>query len=233
MERMLVVVFDTEGKGYEGERVLLQLDRDGAITVYTYALIEKNVDGTSTVKDAKDLVPLSTWVGTSLGSLIGLLGGPVGFGIGAGIGCLAGLTADLNNARIDRDFIEDVTKVLVPNKFAVIAEIEEEWTTSLDTGMEAIGGTVFRRALYEVKNTVHERDMAALKADLAKLRAEHSKARADRKARLAEKINQLDTKIQTQLERAKERRGAAEARAQAKAKMLKEKAAEAKAKAAS
>lgn len=233
MERMLVVVFDTESKAYEGKRALLQLDREDAITLFAYAVLEKNGDGTSTLLDSKDVAQINTLIGTSLGSLIGLLGGPVGLGIGAGIGYLAGVTADFNNARIDGGFVDEVAKALVPNTFAVVAEVEEEWTTSVDTRMEAIGGTVFRRALSEVTYAVHEQDVAAMKADIAQLKAEHRKALADRKAALAEKINQLDTKIQAQLEKAKERRRATKARAHAKAEMLKEKAAEAKAKAAS
>jgi hypothetical protein len=63
------------------------------------------------------------------------------------------------------------------------------------------------------------------------MKAEHAKAHADRKAKLQEKINQLDSKIQAQLQRAKEGREAAERQAQAKVQVLKAKAAAAKAKA--
>jgi len=71
------------------------------------------------VRQGDDQGPLGTLVGTSLGSLIGLLGGPVGLAIGAGVGLVAGSTADLNNARIGGDFIDDVTKELLPSRFAV------------------------------------------------------------------------------------------------------------------
>lgn len=232
MDRMLVVVFDTEVKAYEGKKALLQLDNEGSIAVYAYAVVAKNADGTATVKQGDDSGPLGTLAGTSLGSLIGLLGGPVGLAIGATVGFLAGGTADLNNARISDDFIDDVNKDLLPNRFAVVAEIEEDWTTPVDIRMEAIGGIVFRRVLSDVKDTIHDENIAAMKADLAQMKAEHAKARADRKAKLQEKINQLDSKIQTRLEKAKERRQAAELRAKAKAEILKTKAVALKAKAA-
>jgi hypothetical protein len=144
---------------------------------------------------------------------------------------VAGAGADFDNARIGEDFLEDVTKALTPTKVAVVAEIEEDWTTPVDTRMEAIGGTVFRRALSEVRQTVDSEEIAAMKADLAQIRAEHAKAHADQKAKLQEKINHLDSKIQAQLEKAKERRKAAEQQAQAKIQVLKARAAEAKAKA--
>jgi uncharacterized membrane protein len=231
MDRMLVVVFDNEVKAYEGKKALLQLDNEGSISVYAYAVLAKKPDGTATVKQGDDSGPIGTLLGTSFGSLIGLLGGPVGLAIGAATGVVAGAAVDLNNARIGDDFIDDVTKSLAPNKFAVVAEIEEDWTAPVDTRMEAIGGTVFRRALSDVKHTIHDENVTAMKADLAQMKAEHAKAHADRKAKLQEKINQLDTKIQGQLQKAKDRREAAERQAQAKVQVLKAKAAAAKAKA--
>jgi hypothetical protein len=146
-------------------------------------------------------------------------------------GLAAGGAADVYNAGVGEDFIDDVTKTLVPNKVAVVAEIEEDWTTPVDTRMEAIGGIVFRRALSEVQQRVHEEHVAAMKADLAQMKAEHAKAQADRKAKLHEKINQLDFKIQGQLQKAKDRREAAERKARAKAQLLKQKADALKAKA--
>ena len=231
MDRMLVVVFDNETNAYEGRKALLQLDDEGSITVYDYAVLAKHADGTATVKQEDDSGPIGSLVGTSLGSLIGLLGGPAGVAIGAAAGLATGGAADLHNARIGDDFIEDVTKFLLPNKVALVAEIEEDWTTPVDTRMEAIGGSVFRRALSDVKHNIHEENVAAMKADLAQMKAEHSKAHADRKAKLQEKINQLDSRIQAQLQKAKDGREAAERQAQAKVRVLEAKAATAKSKA--
>ena len=231
MDRMLVVVFDNEVDAYQGRQALLQLDNDGNISVYAYAVLAKHADGTATVKQGDDSGPIGTLLGTSFGSLIGLLGGPVGLAIGATTGVVLGAALDLNNARIGDDFIDDVTNSLTPNKFALVAEIEEDWTTPVDSRIEAIGGTVFRRALSDVKHTIHEENVAAMKADLAQMKVEQAKSHADRTAKLQEKINQLDTKIQAQLQKAKERRESAERQAQAKVQVLKAKAAAAKAKA--
>jgi uncharacterized membrane protein len=230
MDRMLVAVFDNESKAYEGKKALLQLDNEGSIGVYAYAVLAKHSDGTSTVQQGDDPGPLGTLVGTSLGSLIGLLAGPAGVAIGAVAGMTAGGTVDIHNARIGDDFVDDVSAKLTPGKVAVVAEIDEDWTTPVDTRMEEIGGTVFRRSLSEVTDAVDNEDIAAMKTDLAQMKAEHAKARADRKAKLQEKINQLDSKIQARLEKAKQRRAAAERQAQAKVQVLKSKAAALKAK---
>ena len=232
MERMLVVVFENESKANEGTKALRQLDLENSITVYRHAMVVKNADGTITVRESDDRGPFGLLVGTALGSLIGVLGGLAGIGIGGTLGLIAGGAVDLHDARVAEDFVDDVAKALLPNRAAVVAQIEEDATGPVDTQMEAIGGTIFRRALSEVKHTIHNEQIAAIKADLAQMKSEHAQARAERKAKLQEKINQLDSKLQAQLQKAKERREAAQREARAKVKLLQAKAAAAKAKAA-
>jgi uncharacterized membrane protein len=231
MDRMLVVVFHNETKAYEGVRTLQQLDAEGSISVYAYAVITKNANGTATLKKGDDAGPISALLGTSLGSLVGLLAGPAGMAVGAAAGLAAGSTVDLDNIRVGSDFINDVQNALTPKKSAVVAEIEEDWTTPVDTRMEAAGGTVYRRALSEVQDKVNEEDIAAMKADLAQLKAEHAKAQADRKTKLQAKITELDSKIQAQLQKAKDRHTEAQRKAQERVKVLKAKADALKAKA--
>ena len=225
MDRMLVIVFDTEDKAYAGRRALVQLDGEGSIAVYADAVIVKNADGSITVKESSDQWGLGTLAGTSLGSLIGLLGGPVGLAIGASVGLLTGMIADTRSAGIDVDFVDDASRELLPGKYALVAEIREDWTTPLDQSMEAVGGKVFRRALSDVQHTLHEADVAAMKADAAQMKAEHAKASADRKTKLQAKINQLDSKIKSHIEKAEQQRAAAGREAKAKAELLKAKAA--------
>jgi len=132
--------------------------------------------------------------------------------------------ADLHNARISSDFVDDVSKTLQPKRVAIVAEVEEDWITPVDTRMEIIGGTVFRRSLSDVEDTVDDEEIAAIKADLAQMKAEHAQARADRKAKLQEKIDQLSSKLHALFQKAKEQRQAAERDAQLKLDALKAKA---------
>lgn len=41
MDRMLVVVFNDDGKAYEAKKALLQLDHEGSISIYAYAVMAK------------------------------------------------------------------------------------------------------------------------------------------------------------------------------------------------
>lgn len=232
MDRVLVVVFDTEAKAIEGRNALLQLDDEGSISVYDNAIITKNADGAMRIKHEDDVGPLGILAGTELGSLIGLLGGPTNLAMGAAVVLLAGSAVDIHRARISDDFLDDVTKELLPNKFAVVAEIQEDWTTPVDTCMEPLGGVVFRRALSDVKHDLYAEHIVAMKADLAQMKAELAQAHAERKTKLQEKISKLDSKIQEQLLKAYERGEEAELAEKAKAEALESKAATQAAKAA-
>jgi uncharacterized membrane protein len=95
MDKILVVVFDSESKAYEGSQALQELQNEGSINLYAKAVIARDADGKLTVKQTGDMGPVGTAVGLLTGSLIGLLGGPVGVAIGVGMGTTGGMLYDL------------------------------------------------------------------------------------------------------------------------------------------
>jgi len=224
MDRMLVVVCDSEKKAYEGVSALRQLEQEGSISIFAGAVVVKNSDGTVTVKQLED-GPVGTLTGTAVGSLIGLLGGPVGMAAGAFSGMALGAIYDIDTARVGEDFVNDVSKALLPTKVAVVAEIDEDWTTPVDAKMEALGGIVFRRALWEVEEKLEDEDIAAMKADVAQFKSEIAKAHGERKAKLQKKLDQLQASIDAQQKKAAARRAAFQAHQKAKTAILKKNAA--------
>ena len=227
MEKMLVVVFDDDKKAYEGSRALKQLDAEGSITIHGESVIQKNADGKVSVKQTEGDFPIRTLGGTAIGSLIGLLGGPIGFGIGASAGALAGMVSDLNVAGVDAGFLDDVSKELKPGKWAVVADISEEWVTPVDTRVEALGGVAFRAARSSVESDQTTRDEAELRAEIDALKAEHAQARAERKAKLQAAIDHLNAKLQDTVEQAKRRSEEIRRETEAKVQGLQQKAAKA------
>lgn len=225
MERMLVVVFDNEKKAYQGVSELRKLEDEGSIGIIDGAVVVKHADGTVSVKDLDEALPVGMLGGSAAGSLIGLLGGPVGFAIGAASGLALGAIYDAENSRVGLDFVDDVSKALTPNKVAVVAEVDEEWTAPVDVRMEPIGGTVFRRALWLVEEQTRREDIAAMKADVAQFKSEIAKANAERKAKLQKKLDELDAKIDAQEKKSEERLAAFQARQKAKGAVLKQNAA--------
>ncbi len=222
MNRMLVVIFNGASQAFEGRDALKSLGHEDSIALHAYAIITRKADGT--IADEEDhhagfgLLP-----GTSLSSLIDHFDKTTKVAISTAADTLAP-GARQDEARVVADFADDVSKRITPGKFALVAEIDEEWTPWIDLRMTELGGVVYRCPLPGVKDVAKSADISAMKADLAEMKAKHARARAGQKAKLLEKINQLDTKIQQHLQKAKENREATEVKDQAKVGALEAKA---------
>jgi uncharacterized membrane protein len=225
MEKMLAVVFNNEAKAYEGSRALNQLDGEGSIALYGAQVVQKNAKGEITTKDTQADFPIGTFGGLWLGSLIGLLGGPAGMAAGAVVGTTAGALRDLTVADVDADFVDEVSNALTPGKYAVIADVNEEWVTPVDTRMEALGGTVYRTPRNHFEADQRAMDIATLKQQIAEMKAEHSQARAEAKTKLQVKIDNLNKKLNQKVDEAEERSKQLDKETEAKAQTLLKKAA--------
>jgi uncharacterized membrane protein len=225
MDKMLVVVFNSELKAYEGSRALQELQNEGSINLYAKAVIARDAGGKVEVKQAGDMGPVGTAVGLLTGSLIGLIVGPVGLAIGAYAGTVGGLVYDLSNAGVGEDFLNEVGRSLQPGKAAVVAEVWEEWTMPVDTRMEALGGVVFRRMRGEVLDAQIERDVAALTAEIAELDAERDQATGEARAKLQAKVDAARGRLQAAQDAIQARIEASQKETEAKIKSLQEQAA--------
>jgi transposase len=144
--------------------------------------------------------------------------------VGATAGLLAGSIGDLHVAGVDAEFVDEVAATLKPGKCAVIADISEEWITPVDTRMEALGGTVFRKARNVAEDDERARDVAALRAEIDQLKAEQARARGERKAKLQAKIDKANARLQAKLDQAKQRSEQIKSETDAKVQALQKKA---------
>ena len=223
MNRMLVVIFNEASQVFEGRDALKSLDHEDSIALHAYAIITRKADGT--IVDEEDHhagfgLPRET----SLRNLIDHFDKTTKVAISTAADALAP-GAKQDEARVVSDFANDVSKQMTPGKFALVAEIDEEWTPWINLRMSELGGVVYRCPLPDVKDVAESADLSAMKADLADMKAKHARARAGQKAKLLEKINQLDAKIQQHLQKEKERREATEVKDKAKVGALEAKAA--------
>jgi uncharacterized membrane protein len=205
MDKLVAVVFGDEKTAYAGSRALSEMNAEGSIEVGGMCVIKKEADGTVSTKQIAEDLPIRTLAGTALGSLIGVLGGPVGLAAGTLVGAWAGMFGDLYSAGVDAEFVADVSAAMTPGKCAVLAELEEEWVTPLDTRMESLGGVVYRTLKSTVREEQWKRENAAAKAELDQLKAEHAQARADRKAKLQAQIERLSKRVEAKLQNAQAR----------------------------
>ena len=189
MNKFVVIVFPNDSRAYEGTRALKGLHAEGSLTLYGMAVIAKDSAGKFSIKDAADAGPLGTAVGALVGGLLGVIGGPVGVLAGAAGGTLMGSLFDIVNYGVGEDFVMKVSQELAPGKTAVVAEIDETWTTPLDAGMEALGGTVLRTWRADFEDEQIAKEVAASKADFEQLRDEAN-------ATLTAKLDQAKANLQ-------------------------------------
>ena len=203
MDKMLVVVFPSEKSAYEARNALSALDQEGSIALYAAAVIAKDQAGHASVKQEGDRGPLGTTVGLLTGTLIGLLGGPPGAAVGAAAGAYGGGVFDLLRMGIGSDYLDDVTASLAPGKVAVIAEINEDWVTPLDSRMETLGGEVFRRTRTEVVDAQLAAEQAALEEEIAEMKREAAKSTGEMKAKMQKRIDAATARLHGLKSRAK------------------------------
>jgi len=188
MERMLVVIFNDESKAYEAADTLESLKDEGAIGLTGEWVLMRQEGGDVSIVKTDDTLPEGTMGGTVVGGLIGLLGGPIGLTIGAVGGAAAGATADMARARLDQDFVADVSKTLAPGKTALVAEIDEDEPEAVDTRMNALSGQIFRRDLSEFADADYERRASEVKSRIAHTRRDVAHDYRQRKKNLTSRV---------------------------------------------
>jgi uncharacterized membrane protein len=196
MSKYIVAVFDDEQTVYKGALALQELDNDASLTLYEGAVVAKDTEGKVSVIDAEEEGPIGALAGMLLGSLIGVIGGPVGMAVGAATGSMAGLMGDAVRTGVNDEFLAEVMETLTPGKFALVAEVAENWTMPLDTRMEALGGTVFRTWRIDVEDKQIERDIQASRREHQELKEEWNQAVGDAKEKLKTKIQASEAKLQ-------------------------------------
>jgi len=159
MNRMLVVIFNEASQVFEGCDALKSLDHEDSIALHAYAIVTRKADGT--IVDEEDHhagfgLPRET----SLRNLIDHFDKTTKVAISTAADALAP-GAKQDEARVVSDFANDVSKQMTPGKFALVAEIDEEWTPWINLRMSELGGVVYRCPLPDVKDVAKSADISA------------------------------------------------------------------------
>jgi uncharacterized membrane protein len=228
MSKFVVVVFPNEAKASEGLHAFKELDAEDSLTVYAGAVIVKDADGTVSVKERHGRRPFHAAIGAVIGGLVGLIGGPPVAALGAAGGAVAGGWRDALDLGVGLDFVDEVSRELTPGKSAILAEIEEDWVTPLDSRMEAAGGVVLRAWRDDLEDERIRREAERRRAELAQLQAERAQAREEWKARLEARVEGARVQCQTVCDRVQARLDRLGEETEAKIDALHDQAAEAK-----
>ena len=131
--------------------------------------------------------------------------------------------------RIGRVHAEDLAFRIPEAVPAVIADVNEEWVTPVDTQLEALGVSVMRTVKQDFELEERAKQMAKLREEIEQTKAELARAHADRKAKLQARINKLNAQLQAQVEQAKNRSEQVKTETEAKVRALQKRAEDARA----
>jgi uncharacterized membrane protein len=155
MDTYVAVVFNSKSRAKEALHDLWRLDDAGALTVHGSTIVHRDLEGHVHVASKHDDVGMRTAVGIGIGVLVGLIAGPVGVAagvIGGVTGAAVGFSADATKSDENAVAMRDARFVLSDDQTAIVAEVSEDGEATLDRAMETFGGTVYRRALGDVRN---------------------------------------------------------------------------------
>jgi uncharacterized membrane protein len=195
MSRFVVIVFAEEEKAHEGVRALDDLHEDASITLYSKALVQRRLEGSLVVKERETEAAVGVGVDTLVGGLVFMFAGPTDSPVGVVDGTALAALRDLFNLGVTDEFLKTICKELCPGNTALVAEIEEEWVTPLDTRMEGLGGIVMREVRDDFIYEEFHRRIEEREAELAPLRAELVTARSHRTETLKATANSAEEKL--------------------------------------
>ena len=200
MQKLIVIIFDDRHKARAGLKALRELDRDGELSLFEVALAVKGPNGrVRVIENPEDVNFPAVGVGGLTGSVLGALGGPIGILAGAAAGAMIGFIINLERAGVTDDFVNDVSTAMGPGKFAVVADVSEDWMAPLDERMVPLGGVIFRRTRSQARSIHHDRDVAAHRAELEQLKAERAQAKAEALAKIDAALDRLGKKLERAL----------------------------------
>lgn len=225
VDTFVAVTFDDEAHAFKGAEALQGLNQSGDVIVYSSAVIAKGTDGKVSVKKAADEGPIGTAFGLLTGALVGVLAGPLavaggavaagsaaaaataatGMAAGSMMGGTFGMLRDLYEAGISADVLDKLNSELAPGKSAVVALIDEVWTTPLDVKMKEAGGTVRRKLRIDIIDDQIERDIAASEAEKRALQDELKAADGQAKAWVQKKVDSAERQMKELHKKASDR----------------------------
>lgn len=128
MKKLIVLAFDSETGAADVRDKLFELQKQELITMDDAAVVVRNEDGKTDVKQAQSLVGSGALGGAFWGLLIGLifLAPVLGMAVGAVSGALGGKFSDIG---IDDSFIKEVGDQIDPGEsalFMLVSEVQRE-----------------------------------------------------------------------------------------------------------
>jgi uncharacterized membrane protein len=146
---LVAVTFDEAGKADEARRILKGLGDQDAIELRNMAVLVKEQDGKTTLKETADVdAKQGALFGAVVGGVIGLLGGPAGVVLGAAAGAATGrVTADKIDRGFSDEYLEQIQGALQPGSSALVTLVEGASVDKVAEALADLNGQLVRQQL--------------------------------------------------------------------------------------
>lgn len=152
-ENIAILTWPEKSKAYQA----LSDIRSGSwnLDVQQVAIVQRDLDGTLTLKDGDDNnLGLGTLSGSLIGALIGVLGGPLGLLLGWSSGALFGSLVDAGDAADNSIVLSGMSAFIKPGTTVLVVDLNEDSNDKLDSFAAESGGILVRRSADEVRSEV-------------------------------------------------------------------------------
>ena len=150
MTKFMAAIFENRKSAEQARNAIRSLEREGSLSVHGLAVIERDAVGQLQIVETP-----SGLLGQGVSVLLSELNSAVFRPPAPALGFLEDLGSweDLVDFGVTPNFIQKLASELIPGKAAVLAEIEEDWITPLDSCIEGMGGVIMRtwRADFEAE----------------------------------------------------------------------------------
>jgi uncharacterized membrane protein len=164
-ETVVAVSFADRDKAHEALTRLRDLESREQVSIEALALVTRADDG-HLVEDHLSGAPWAGRAGGGLvGVLIGILGGPLGMLLGGSAGLLIGAVADGQSVDESDSVLGNIANAVPIGRTAILAELVERDTASVDAAMSPLGGKVVRRSVDDVQAEVAAAEQAQKTAE--------------------------------------------------------------------
>lgn len=148
MSEMIAVEYRDVATANTAREKIIDLQRQGLITLRDAAVVEVKADGKVKVHQAASMTGAGAASGALWGGLIGLLffAPFLGMAVGAGAGALAGKATDVG---VDDSFMKDLGSTLQPGKAALFLLVDQVTVDKVVAEMAPLqlGGRLLRSSL--------------------------------------------------------------------------------------
>jgi uncharacterized membrane protein len=146
---MVGIVFDDPGGANDAMDFVKGLIQRGSLMIHSGAVLVKEHDGKTTVKERHDLDPKGGALGGAvLGGVLGLITGGLGLvaapALGAGAGAIAGKIVDRG---FGDSFLKAMAERLQPGKSGLLLVVQSDWVTPMQEALSVYGGVVVQQRL--------------------------------------------------------------------------------------